>query len=158
MVAPYEMRPPKDGEAAFWLRSASVHRADQTELIIDQYTGELLKRHEFGDNPALARTVSWGISFHQGELYGWANILQNTLAALLAVVLSVSGFVAWWMRKPAGSLGVPAAPEAALGTGMIVLVIGLAIVFPLMGASLILALVLDWLLFRRLGWFRAQNA
>ena len=158
LVAPYEMRPPKDGEAAFWLRSASVHRADQTELIIDQYTGELLKRHEFGDNPALARTVSWGISFHQGELYGWANILQNTLAALLAVVLSVSGFVAWWMRKPAGSLGVPAAPEAALGTGMIVLVIGLAIVFPLMGASLILALVLDWLLFRRLGWVRAQNA
>ncbi|MEM6595742.1 MAG: PepSY domain-containing protein [Pseudomonadota bacterium] len=158
LVAPYEMRPPKDGEAAFWLRSASVNRSDQTELIIDQYTGALLKRHEFGDNPGMAKAVSWGISFHQGELYGWANVLQNTLAALLAVVLSVSGFVAWWMRKPAGALGVPAAPDAALGTGMIVLVIGLAILFPLMGASLVVALILDWLLFRRLGWFRAQNA
>jgi len=51
------------------------------------------------------------------------------------------------MRKPSGALGVPDAPEAALGTGMIVLVIGLAILFPLMGASLLAALALDWLLF-----------
>lgn len=158
LVAPYEMRPPRNEEAAFWVRSASVNRAEQTELIVDQYTGEILKRHDFGDNPALAQVVSQGISFHQGELYGWLNLAQNTLATILAVVLSVSGFVAWWMRRPAGSLGVPAAPEAALGTGMIVLVIGLMILFPLMGASLIVALILDWLLFRRLGWFRAASA
>jgi uncharacterized iron-regulated membrane protein len=61
------------------------------------------------------------------------------------------------MRRPAGSLGVPAAPAAALSTGMIVLVIGLAIFFPLMGGTLVLALVLDWLIFRRLGWFRAHT-
>ncbi|WP_136444166.1 PepSY-associated TM helix domain-containing protein [Pacificoceanicola onchidii] len=156
--APYEMRPPKTNEAAFWLRSASVHRAEQTELIIDQYSGALLKRHDFGDNPGVAQAVSYGISFHQGELYGWLNIAQNTLAALLGVVLSVSGFVAWWMRRPAGSLGVPAAPDAALPGGIIVLAIGLAIVFPLMGGTLIAALLLDWLIFRRLGWFRAKTA
>lgn len=158
LVAPYEMRPPRDAEAAFWLRSASTNRADQTELIIDQYSGAVLKRHEFAQNPPFARLVSWGISFHQGELYGWLNIIQNTVAAGLALLLSVSGFVAWWMRRPAGSLGVPAAPEASLGTGMIVLVIGLGILFPLMGASLVLALLLDWLLFRRLGWFGAMRA
>ena len=68
--------------------------------------------------------------------------------------MSGSGFVAWWMRRPTGTLGVPAAPDAALASGMILLVIGLAILFPLMGATLVVALVLDWLLFRRLGWFR----
>ncbi|MEC7965795.1 MAG: PepSY domain-containing protein, partial [Pseudomonadota bacterium] len=137
-------------------RSASRDRAEQTELIIDQYSGAVLKRHEFGDNPVVARAVSWGISFHQGEMYGWLNLAQNTLAAVLAFVLSLSGFVAWWKRRPAGRLGVPAAPAASLGWGMIALVVVLSVLLPLMGASLILALILDRLLLRRLGWF--QNA
>ncbi len=158
LVAHYETRPPRNAVAAYWVRSASINRADQTELIIDQYTGTVLKRHDFADNPALARVVSQGISFHQGELYGWLNLAQNTLAAVLAVVLSVSGFVVWWMRRPAGSLGVPAAPDASLGTGMVVLVIGLGILLPLVGASLIVALVLDWLIFRKLGWFQGRPA
>lgn len=155
LTAPLEMRPPKDNEAAFWVRSASKNRNEQTEIIVDQYSGAVLMRHEFGDNPGVAKAVSYGISFHQGELYGVVNLIQNVIAALLGVVLSVSGFVAWWMRRPKGSLGVPAAPDAALSSGMIALIIGLAILFPLMGATLILALLLDWLIFSRLGWFRA---
>ncbi|MEL6645899.1 MAG: PepSY domain-containing protein [Pseudomonadota bacterium] len=158
LVSPIEMRPAKGDDGAFWVRSASTNRYEQTELIVDQYSGAVLKRHDFTDNPGVAQTVSLGISFHQGELYGWANVLQNTAAAALGLMLSVSGFVAWWMRRPAGSLGVPAAPEAALGTGMTVLIIGLAILFPLMGASLVVALILDWLIFRRLGWFRTAAA
>ena len=155
LKAPYEMRLPKNEKAAFWLRSASKDRYDQTELIVDQYSGEVLKRHDFAENPAVAKAVSLGISFHQGELYGTLNLAQNTLAAVLAFVLSMTGFIAWWKRRPSGALGVPNAPEAALGTGMILLVIALCVMLPLMGASLILALLLDWLLFRRLGWFRA---
>jgi len=155
LKAPYEVRPPRSDEAAFWIRSDAPSRDDQSELIIDQYSGEVLQRFDFADNPIIARTVSKGISFHQGELYGWLNLAQNTLAAFMVIVLSVSGFVAWWKRKPSGKLGVTAAPEAALGWGMIALVIGLSVLFPLVGASLIVALTLDWLLFRRLGWFRS---
>lgn len=158
LVAPYEVRPPSKPDAAYWIRSASKTRAEQSELVIDQYTGDVLARVDFADNPPVAKAVSLGISFHQGELYGWLNLAQNTIAAFAALLLSVSGFVAWWMRRPKGSLGVPAAPEAALSTGMIVLVIGLAILFPLMGASLVVALCLDWLIFKRLGWFRSRSA
>jgi uncharacterized iron-regulated membrane protein len=153
--APYEMRPPRNAEAAFWIRSASTTRSEQSELIVDQYSGAVLKRHDFQDNPIVAKTVSWGISFHQGELYGRVNLIQNTIATLLAVILSVTGFVAWWKRRPTGSFGVPNAPDAALSPAMIALVIGLSLFFPLVGASLIVALLLDWLLFRRLGWFRS---
>lgn len=156
LKAPYEMRPPKNNEAAFWIRSADKNRDNQSELIIDQYSGELLKTHHFGNNPGLAQAVSYGISFHQGELYGWLNVAQNSLAALLGVTLSVSGFVAWWMRRPAGSLGVPNAPERSLSNGMIMLIIALAILFPLMGATLLLALLLDWLIFSRIGLLRPK--
>lgn len=157
LVAPYETRPPRNAEAAYWVRSASINRAEQSELIIDQYSGAVLKRHDFADNPAVARVVSQGISFHQGELYGWLNLAQNTIAAFLALVLSLSGFVAWWMRRPAGGLGIPAAPDASLGTGMIVLVISLSILLPLVGVSLVIALILDWLIFQRLGWFQSRT-
>ena len=155
LLAPYEVRPPRTDEAAFWVRSDAASRDDQSELIIDQYSGAILQRFDFADNPIVARTVSKGISFHQGELYGWLNLAQNTLAAFLVLVLSVSGFVAWWKRKPEGKLGVPAAPEAALGIGMIGLIVFLSVLFPLVGASLIVALILDWALFRRVGWFRS---
>jgi uncharacterized iron-regulated membrane protein len=149
--APYEMRPPRKADSAYWIRSASIHRHEQTELVIDQYSGEILKRVDFTDQPAVAKTVSYGISFHQGELYGLANLIQNTVAALLALMLSVTGFVAWWKRRPAGSLGVPNAPAAALSPGMIALVIGLSILFPLVGASLTAALILDWAILKRLS-------
>lgn len=154
---PYELRPPKSEKAAFWVRSASTARSEQTELIIDQYSGEVLKRHDFDQNPGVAKAVSWGISFHQGELYGWLNVVQNTLAAALGAILAVSGFAAWWIRRPKGELGVPAAPEASIGVGMAILILALMILLPLMGVSLLVALGLDWLLFRRLGWFRARS-
>ncbi|WP_432449468.1 PepSY-associated TM helix domain-containing protein [Aliiroseovarius marinus] len=158
LVSPIEVKPPRKPDAAYWMRSASRHRAEQTEILVDQYSGAVLKRIEFSENPIVAKTVSYGISLHQGELFGPLNLALNTLAAVLGVVLAVSGFVAWWKRRPAGELGVPRAPDASLGWGMGVTVILLMFILPLMGASLLLALLLDWLLFRRLGWFRGQDA
>lgn len=158
LVAPLEMRPAKGAEGAYWVRSASRNRSQQTELIVDQYSGAVLKRHNFSDNPVVAKTVSYGISFHQGELYGWLNLAQNVLASVLALLLSVSGFIVWWKRRPAGSLGVPATPDRALGASMIALIVILSVLFPLMGASLLLALALDWMIFRKLGWFRGATA
>ncbi|MEM8823134.1 MAG: PepSY domain-containing protein [Pseudomonadota bacterium] len=157
IVAPWTLRPARDADASHWIGTASKNRNNQSELVIDQYSGEVLAGINFSDNPPLAKAVSWGISFHRGEMYGWLNVAQNTVAALAAVMLSVSGFVAWWMRRPAGTLGVPQAPQVGLGWPIAALTVTLMILFPLMGASLLLALLLDWLIFRRLGWFRTDQ-
>ncbi|MCT4556664.1 MAG: PepSY domain-containing protein [Pelagimonas sp.] len=157
LKAPYEVKPPRQADGAFWVRSAHVKRKEQTELVVDQYSGKVIKRIAFANNPVVSKAVSYGISFHEGKLYGPLNLIQNTLAAVLGVVLSVTGFVAWWKRRPAGSLGVPNAPDAALHPAMMVLIVALAMFLPLMGASLVVAIILDWLLFRRLGWFRATS-
>ncbi|MCK0142705.1 PepSY domain-containing protein [Aliiroseovarius sp. F20344] len=157
LVSPIEVKPPRKADAAYWMRSGSRNRSEQTEILVDQYSGDVLKRIEFSENPVIAKTVSYGISLHQGELFGPLNLALNTLAALLGVVLSVSGFVAWWKRRPAGELGVPRAPETNLGWGMGATVIVLMLLLPLMGASLLFALLLDWLLFRRMGWFRSDG-
>ncbi len=156
IALPYSLRPPKDNKATFWIGSATRDRFKRAEIVVDQYSGEVLKRVDFADNPVLAKTVSLGIGFHQGELYGWTNLIQNLVAAFLGIALAVTGFVAWWKRRPAGELGVPAAPEAVLSKGMIALVVILSLLLPLMGASLVILLILDWLVFRRFGWFRGR--
>jgi len=157
MTLPYTLRPPKNADATYWVGSATRDRFARSEMVIDQYNGEVLKTVSFADFPILAKAVSLGIGFHQGELYGWTNIIQNVIASVLGVILSISGFVAWWSRRPAGELGVPAAPQAVLSWGMIALVVALSILLPLMGASLVLALVLDWAIFKRLGWFQGPK-
>ncbi|MEE9455087.1 MAG: PepSY domain-containing protein [Paracoccaceae bacterium] len=157
MALPIVLLPPKDEMAVFYLQSGSNKRLDRSEIIVDQYSGVVLNRVDIAQFPFMAKLASYGIGFHQGQLYGTLNIIQNLVAAILGVVLAVSGFVAWWKRRPVGKLGVPATPDAMLGWGMIVLVVVLAILLPLMGASLVLALILDWVIFKRLGWFQGAK-
>ena len=112
----------------------------------------------FEDYPPIAAGVSLGIAFHQGELYGWLNKAQNLLAATLGFTLAVSGFIAWWKRRPQGAVGVPPAPaEKSVGPGMIIVILFLGFFLPLMGLSLLVVLILDKLIFQRFGWLQAPE-
>jgi len=156
---PYSIRPPRNEQDTFFVSSDILSRSERVELHIDQYNGAILNRTGFEDYPAVAAAVSLGIAFHQGELYGWLNKVQNTFAALLGFTMAISGFVAWWIRRPKGTLGVPPAPASkTVGTGMLILVVVLALFLPLMGASLLLVLLLDKLVFQRFGWLQAPEA
>ena len=64
------------------------------------------------------------------------------------VVLVVSSATMWWKRRPRGSIGVPLAPEEPRALRVVAApVLPIAIVFPLVGLSLIVAYVLDRSLF-----------
>ena len=155
---PYTIRPPKDETGTFFVTSDIDSRSQRVELHIDQYTGAIANRVGFEDYPPIAAGVSLGIAFHQGELYGWLNKAQNLLAATLGFTLAVSGFVAWWKRRPAGSVGVPPAPaEKSVGIGMLSLIVFLAFFLPLMGLSLLFVLALDKFVFQRFGWLQAPR-
>ena len=92
------------------------------------------------------------------ELYGWVNKLQNLFAAGLGLTLAISGFVAWWKRRPTGSLGVPPATlSKSIGKGLAILIVVFAIFLPLVGSSLIIVLLLDRFLFKKLDWFQPVN-
>ena len=85
--------------------------------------------------------------------------MLNLAAALSILALTVSGFVAWWKRRPSGSLGVPTGPKSVrLGWGVVALIAVLGVFYPTVGISLLCVLALDWLIFNRVGWFQASNA
>jgi len=59
--------------------------------------------------------------------------------------------VMWWKRRPKGALGAPRYPsDVKINRGILVIAIGFGIVYPLVGASLIAALIIDRLLPRAL--------
>jgi uncharacterized iron-regulated membrane protein len=149
------------GEAGVWTVSHDSMSndgpdptADRT-IHIDRFTGHVLADVRYADYSPYAQAMAWGIAFHEGDLGGW-NLALNTVFCLGVIFLSVSGLAMWWLRRPAGlRLGAPPLPaDAALWKGGAVVMLALGVLFPLAGAVLVAAVVLDWLVLRRLPALR----
>lgn len=118
---------------------------------LDQYTGKPLIDMHYADYGPLGRGLEWGINVHMGQEYGLANQIILTAACLAIILLATSGGIMWWKRRPNGSLGVPPMPQnkrTLYGLAAILAIGG--IIFPLVGASLVVMLVLD-LVVQRIG-------
>ncbi|MBS7536623.1 PepSY domain-containing protein [Ancylobacter sonchi] len=133
--------------------SAAVYPADlsrQRVVHLDQYSGKPLIDMSYADYGPAAKAMEWGINVHMGQEYGLANQLVLLAVCLAIVLMAVAAGVMWWKRRPAGSLGVPPAPADPRAMRGLVLVMALfGLVFPLVGASLLAMLALDFAFARR---------
>ncbi|WP_299838272.1 PepSY domain-containing protein [uncultured Paracoccus sp.] len=119
-------------------------------LHLDRYTGNVLADIRYADYSPYAKAMAWGVAFHEGDLGVW-NLVLNTLFCLSVVFLTVSGLVMWWKRRPdrAGRLAAPPrSPDHSLWKGAAVLVVILSALFPLAGAAIVAAWLLDLTLLR----------
>lgn len=124
--------------------------ADDRTLHIDRYTGHVLADIRYGEYSPYAKAMAWGIALHEGDLGLW-NLALNTAFCLSVLVLTISGLVMWWKRRPdrAGRLVAPPRPQnAGLWKGAAVLVVVLSLLFPLAGLAIVAALVFDLTLLR----------
>ncbi len=121
-------------------------RNDAT-LHIDQYTGQVLADVRWQHYSNVARATEIGVMLHEGKLFGSLNQIAILLVCLMILLSSVSGLVIWWKRRPQGRLGVPPLRHdlPTWKTGVAIM-LALAILFPLVAASLIAVWVLDRLL------------
>ncbi|MGF1851178.1 PepSY domain-containing protein [Vibrio satsumensis] len=118
---------------------------------LDQYSGRILGEVTWQDYNFIAKTLAVGISLHQGDI-SIINKLLNALFCLAFIVVSVTGGVMWWMRRPSGQRKLGAPPkfgdEGLWKVGLVTVVV-ISVLFPLAGATIVTALLLDWLLFSR---------
>ena len=142
----YSVSFPADDKGVFTVALFADDPRHDATLHLDQYSGRVLADIRWADYGLVARAVESGAMLHEGKMFGLANQLLMLLACLLILLASVSGLVMWWKRRPQGRFGVPPLRhDLPLWKGGVAIMFGLGLLFPLVGASLLLMLVLDWL-------------
>lgn len=142
-------------ETAVWTISRDTMSNDSGNPIsdrtvhIDRYTGKVLADVGFSDYGAAGKAMAVGIAFHEGDMGLW-NVALVTLFCLSVIFLSVSGIVMWWMRRPKGAarLFAPVSEPGPLWKTGAIVMLAVALLFPLSGAVLIAVLALDLLVIR----------
>lgn len=136
--------------------------SDEKTVHIDRYGGTVVSSYGFDDYPALAKVVAQGIGLHEGRSLGLWSFWGAALMCASVIFMCVTGPLMWWRRRPRGAttLGAPrgrmplrASPPLAVA------LVALGLFLPVFGASLLLVLLLDQLVLRRVPalshWFGA---
>lgn len=153
----FQLNYPSDAEGVWTLSrdtmsNDSANPLSDRTMHVDQYSGKILADVGFADYGVPGKAMAVGVAFHEGDMGVW-NLVLNTLFCLSIVFMAVSGVVMWWKRRPSGAarLVAPAMPEK-LGlwkVGAIVMLV-IALLFPLSGAVLVAVLALDMLIVRHI--------
>lgn len=151
VVPGYSVTLPTTAEGVYTLAIFADDPRDDATLHIDQYSGKVLADVRWRDYGPVAKSVEMGVVLHEGKFFGLANQLLMLGVCLMILLSSFSGLLLWWKRRPKGSLGLPPLRhDLPLWKTALVIMAVLGLVFPLVGASLLLIGALDWLLFSRL--------
>lgn len=142
------------GETGVYTVSAFPNDPTQeVTMHIDRYSGQVLADVRWQDYGLIPKAVEMGTAIHMGKYFGVANQLLMLIAALIVMLLSITGAVMWWQRRPkeSGVIGAPSMPPYVQNWRVplaIVAVMGL--VFPLVGLSLVIVLLLDYFVLSRI--------
>ena len=141
VAPPVLISPPAEPGAPWSVASDAADRPLRSDLMVDGASGRLLSRTGFAQQHWIDRTIGYGVAAHEGALFGLANQILGTVTALFLVILSLSGMVMWWRRRPVGLLGapVPSSP-ARFGPGLVAAILALALYLPMFGLTLVTVL------------------
>ncbi|WP_328358212.1 PepSY domain-containing protein [Mycobacterium sp. NBC_00419] len=159
MVPGYSIIPPsnstEDGTTVYGSYTV-VNRwpqrvSEQRTLYLDQFSGATIANATAAQDGALSRLTSFGIAMHMGNQFGVLTRITATLACLGVLTSVVTGFLMWWKRRPAGGTGLPAPASAATRANtpkgamsvVTVVAVGLGVLYPVFGVSLLVMLVAE---------------
>ncbi|QSL87282.1 PepSY-associated TM helix domain-containing protein [Pseudomonas atacamensis] len=140
----YSITLPTTATGVFTIAVFADDPRNDATLHIDQYTGKVLADVRFKHYGTVARATEIGVMLHEGKMFGTFNQIVVLLICLMILLSAVSGVVIWWKRRPEGKFGVPPLRHdlPTWKTGVAIMLV-LAVVFPLVGASLLFVWLLD---------------
>lgn len=140
----YSITLPTTATGVFTIAVFADDPRNDATLHVDQYTGKVLADVRFEHYGTVARATEIGVMLHEGKMFGTFNQIVVLLICLMILLSAVSGVVIWWKRRPEGKFGVPPLRHdlPTWKTGVAIMLV-LAMVFPLVGASLLFVWLLD---------------
>lgn len=154
-----EIRPAYTHDKAWVV--AEIDRSWPTQVdtvAVDPRNFQVTDKVEFASYGLLAKLTRWGIDAHMGVLFGVANQLVLVLFGAGLCAMTVLGYRMWWLRRPAIKQQTHPADTLIYGWRKLslsgrfflsVVVVALAFSLPLMGVSLLVFLLIDWLRWKR---------
>ena len=147
---------PDGGTGVYTLSNSWPQPARNARTVfVDQYSAAVLGDYGWRGEGALSKATSWGIITHMGRQYGPANAVVMGSACLAVIGAVVTAPVMWWKRRPSGRLGTPRRPTGARIPRRALVVAGvLAVLYPLLGVSMLAVAAFDRFVVRRVGTLR----
>jgi len=151
LARPYIVSIPTDPALA-WTAARAADRVEDTRILyVEATSGTVRADVAYGQFGVGARTFEWGIAVHEGRQYGWINRCLMLGGCIAIWLLAISGVVMWWKRRPPrlskGRIGAPEAPPGPrVRAAVLGIVLPLAILYPLTGLSLVVALAAERIL------------
>lgn len=141
----YAITPPSVPGAPWLVTAPTVKAQDARALTIDAGSGAVVQDIDWRMFGGGAKAVEWGVATHQGLEYGEPNRLLMLAGCLCLLLLCLTAPILWWKRRVNGRLAEPpAATPVALRT-VALLMLGIGLLFPLTGLSMIAALSGEWM-------------
>jgi len=155
VLMPYTITMPRGEKGVFTVSTSHDTPGKNVTLLMDQYSGAVLTDVRFADYGIMAKAISYGIAFHEGTLFGLANQLLGFIACMGLILVVISSYIMWRKRKPEGKLGAPAKPKNTKVTiGVLIMMLVCGAVMPLVGLSILVVLVLEIFILRRIKSLR----
>lgn len=154
LAHPVVIAAPTKPDGPWTAKSMTANRPWRVKLDIDGDSGQITRREGFWERHWIDRVIALGIALHEGQLFGWPNQILGLLTVLGLLLICLSAVVMWYRRRPTGELGAPplAADTPALLSAWPVLlpVLMLAVWLPMFAGSLLVVLLVERLVLRRL--------
>lgn len=145
----YTISIPITPDGVYTLSAYPDRAQDEATMHVDQYSGAVLADYRYDNYGIVGKAVALGITLHKGTQFGLPNQLISLAICLGVILVVVSGVYLWYSRKPVAKSGALSAPSRTRRNVLIVLLVGFGIIFPLVGLSLLVVALLDWLIIRR---------
>lgn len=97
----YNIATPKDSAETMTvtaLRHNAVHEAATNAVYVDQYSGKVLGKMDFGDRSLGARVRSSFKPIHTGSIWGAPSKIFAFIVCLLGVTFPITGTIMWYNR------------------------------------------------------------
>jgi len=152
LEAPVVLAPAPGGKRRWTAKSTTANRPRRVDLVVDGTSGEIVRREDFATKHPIDKLVAVGIAFHEGRLFGWPNQLLLLVTAAGLVLVCISAVWLWLRRRDPGRLGAPPpgiSPRRSVP--LVAAVVGLGVLLPLFGLSLVAVLLLERFVLRRMA-------